>query len=144
MEGADPARTALIATWHDTGETRSGDVNHLGKKYIDGSADPCAIAEDQTEGMPAALAEMVRGAVAEYEARGPLKRYARRMQTSWSAFSRASSTRHRGTGRHSGGSTTRGHGLKRRVVRHWRMRCWPGNQWTGCGARWGEVVRRRV
>lgn len=67
MEGADPARAALIATWHDTGETRSGDVNHLGRKYIDGPADPRAIAADQTEGVPAPLAEMVRGAVAEYE-----------------------------------------------------------------------------
>ncbi|MCY9783951.1 HD domain-containing protein [Nocardiopsis sp. EMB25] len=68
MEGADPAQTALIATWHDTGETRSGDVNHLGRRYIDGSADPRDIAADQTEGMPAPLAELVRGAVAEYEA----------------------------------------------------------------------------
>jgi putative hydrolase of HD superfamily len=68
MEGADPARAALIATWHDTGETRSGDVNHLGRKYVEGSADPREIAADQTEGLPAPLAEMVRGAVAEYEA----------------------------------------------------------------------------
>lgn len=68
MEGADPARAALIATWHDTGETRSGDVNHLGRKYVDGSADPREIAADQTRGLPAPLADMVRGAVAEYEA----------------------------------------------------------------------------
>ncbi|WP_431873116.1 HD domain-containing protein [Nocardiopsis eucommiae] len=68
MEGADPARAALIATWHDTGETRTGDVNHLGRKYVQGSVDPLEIAVDQTEGMPAPLAELVRGAVAEYEA----------------------------------------------------------------------------
>jgi putative hydrolase of HD superfamily len=68
MEGADPARASLIATWHDTGESRSGDVNHLGRKYIDGAADPRAIAADQTKGMPAPLAELVQGAIAEYEA----------------------------------------------------------------------------
>ncbi len=40
MEGADPAKAALLAVWHDTGETRTGDVNHLGKKYSSGEADP--------------------------------------------------------------------------------------------------------
>lgn len=68
MEGADPARTALIATWHDTGETRSGDVNHLGRKYVNGSADPHEIAADQTAGLSEPVAEMVRGVIAEYEA----------------------------------------------------------------------------
>lgn len=67
MEGADPARASLIATWHDTGETRSGDVNHLGRKYVRGSTDPREIAADQSSGLPGPVAEMVRGVVAEYE-----------------------------------------------------------------------------
>ncbi|TVL88004.1 HD family hydrolase [Streptomyces sp. SAJ15] len=68
LEGADPARAALLAVWHDSQETRTGDVNHLGKKYAP-SADPEAVTADQTAGMPEPLAEAVRGVVAEYEAK---------------------------------------------------------------------------
>lgn len=66
LEGADPARAALLAVWHDTQETRTGDVNHLGKKYS-GSADPRQVTADQTAGMPEILASAVRDVVAEYE-----------------------------------------------------------------------------
>lgn len=68
LEGADPARAALLAVWHDSQETRTGDVNHLSKKYAE-SADPEAVTADQTAGMPDALAKAVRGIVSEYEAR---------------------------------------------------------------------------
>ncbi|MFK0253064.1 HD family hydrolase [Streptomyces sp. NPDC090445] len=67
LEGADPARAAFLAVWHDTQETRTGDVNHLGKKYAAG-ADPRAVTADQTAGMPEALASAIRDLVAEYEA----------------------------------------------------------------------------
>ncbi|GAB3488877.1 HD domain-containing protein [Nocardiopsis coralliicola] len=67
MEGADPARTALLAVWHDTGETRSGDVNHLAKKYAAVEADPRDIVEDQTEGAADAVAELARSVIGEYE-----------------------------------------------------------------------------
>ncbi|MGP2435875.1 HD domain-containing protein [Streptomyces sp. JW3] len=69
MEGADPARAALLAVWHDTGETRTGDVNHLGKKYSGGEADPRHIVADQVAGMPATVAEAVTRIIAAYEAR---------------------------------------------------------------------------
>ncbi|MBW5484941.1 HD domain-containing protein [Streptomyces bambusae] len=68
LEGADPARAALMAVWHDTQETRTGDVNHLGKKYATG-ADPQAVTADQTAGMPDLLASAIRDVVAEYEAK---------------------------------------------------------------------------
>ncbi|PWV49215.1 HD family hydrolase [Nocardiopsis sp. L17-MgMaSL7] len=67
MEGADPAKAALIAVWHDTGETRSGDINHLGQKYVGTKPDARDIAADQTAGLPAQVGEMVRAAVASYE-----------------------------------------------------------------------------
>ncbi|MEU2393632.1 HD domain-containing protein [Streptomyces sp. NPDC007369] len=67
LEGADPARAAVLAVWHDTQEARTGDVNHLGKKYAAG-ADPQAVTADQTAGMPDALASAIRDLVAEYEA----------------------------------------------------------------------------
>ncbi|MFH8616746.1 HD family hydrolase [Streptomyces sp. NPDC017979] len=68
LEGADPARAALLAVWHDSQETRTGDVNHLGKKYAP-SADPEVVTADQTTGMPEVLAARVRDIVAEYEAK---------------------------------------------------------------------------
>ncbi|MFD5251345.1 HD family hydrolase [Streptomyces bobili] len=68
LEGADPARAALLAVWHDSQETRTGDVNHLGKKYA-GEADPQAVTADQVAGMPEVLASTVRDLIAEYEDR---------------------------------------------------------------------------
>ncbi|MGP9020262.1 HD domain-containing protein [Streptomyces sp. BR1] len=69
LEGADPARAAFLAVWHDTQETRAGDVNHLGKKYSAGAADPRVVTADQTAGMPEVLASAVRDLVDEYEAK---------------------------------------------------------------------------
>ncbi|MFH8580647.1 HD domain-containing protein [Streptomyces zaomyceticus] len=66
LEGADPARAALLAVWHDTQEARTGDVNYLGKKYS-GSSDSRQVTADQTAGMPELLASTVREVVAEYE-----------------------------------------------------------------------------
>ncbi|MGW0395698.1 HD domain-containing protein [Streptomyces sp. NPDC003042] len=68
LEGADPARAAFLAVWHDTQETRTGDVNHLGKKYST-TADPAAVTADQTAGMPELLASAIQGLIAEYEAK---------------------------------------------------------------------------
>ncbi|MFF3455805.1 HD family hydrolase [Streptomyces sp. NPDC002730] len=68
LEGADPARAAFLAVWHDSQETRTGDVNYLGKKYGT-EADPQAVTADQTAGMPEVLASTVRDLIAEYEAR---------------------------------------------------------------------------
>ncbi|MER7841650.1 HD domain-containing protein [Streptomyces sp. NPDC096040] len=69
LEGADPARAAFLAVWHDSQETRTGDVNHLGKKYTPGEADPRAITADQVAGMPEGLADAIRALVGEYEAK---------------------------------------------------------------------------
>ncbi|WP_329167572.1 HD domain-containing protein [Streptomyces sp. NBC_01267] len=68
LEGADPARAAFLAVWHDSQESRTGDVNYLGKKYASG-ADPREVTADQVAGMPEVLASTVRDLVAEYEAK---------------------------------------------------------------------------
>ncbi|WP_269857938.1 HD domain-containing protein [Streptomyces sp. RPT161] len=68
LEGADPARSAHLAVWHDSQESRTGDVNHLAKKYAP-SADPEAVTADQVAGMPEVLVRAVRATVAEYEAK---------------------------------------------------------------------------
>lgn len=69
LEGADPARAAFLATWHDSQESRTGDINHLGRKYSGGEANPRDITADQVAGFPARLADAVRELVAEYEAK---------------------------------------------------------------------------
>ncbi|MFJ6382396.1 HD family hydrolase [Kitasatospora sp. NPDC092039] len=68
LEGADPARAAYLATWHDIAETRTGDVNYVGRKYAT-SADPEAVTADQVVGMPEILASAVQELIAEYEAK---------------------------------------------------------------------------
>ncbi len=69
LEGADPARAAFLAVWHDSQETRTGDINHLGKKYTPSEADPRAITADQVTGMPQILADAIQALVGEYEAK---------------------------------------------------------------------------
>ncbi len=67
-EGADPARAAFLALWHDTQETRTGDLPHTIHAYVV-RPDPRRITADQTAFLPERSREVVRGAVDEYEAR---------------------------------------------------------------------------
>lgn len=67
-EGADPARASFLALWHDTQETRTGDLPHTATKYLT-KPDPRQITADQTESLPERSREMIREAVDEYEAR---------------------------------------------------------------------------
>jgi putative hydrolase of HD superfamily len=67
QEGADPARAAMLAIWHDSQETRTGDIPHTAKPYMS-AVDNEAISADQVARLPEAAAKTVREAVAEYEA----------------------------------------------------------------------------
>ncbi|GAA3462710.1 HD family hydrolase [Saccharothrix longispora] len=67
-EGADPARAAFLALWHDTQETRTGDLPHTVAGYL-AKPDPRAITADQTAELPERSREAVRDAVTEYEAK---------------------------------------------------------------------------
>lgn len=71
-EGADPARAAFLALWHDSQETRTGDLPHTATAYLT-KPDPRQITADQTERLPERSREMVRGAVDEYELRQTLE-----------------------------------------------------------------------
>ena len=67
MEGADPQRAAFLALWHDSQETRTTDLPHLAQRYV--AATPHEeITGDQVRPLPPELAELIRAAVAEYEA----------------------------------------------------------------------------
>lgn len=67
-EGADPARASFLALWHDTQETRTGDLPHTIHDYVE-KPDPRRITADQTELLPEQTREVIRSAVGEYEAR---------------------------------------------------------------------------
>jgi putative hydrolase of HD superfamily len=67
MEGADPARVALMCLLHDTQETRIGDISRIGKRYVT-ATDNQSVTADQVAACPPAVAEAVASAVAEYEA----------------------------------------------------------------------------
>src|SRR5262249_22068796 len=67
QEGGDPARAAFLALWHDTQETRTGDLPHTARPYV-GRPDRMAITADQTRRLPDTAAKMVLDAVHEYEA----------------------------------------------------------------------------
>lgn len=66
MEGADPARTALLGLWHDTQETRVGDIPHIGRRYLDAAGNEKVTADQVSAAHPAVKAGAQR-IVAEYE-----------------------------------------------------------------------------
>ena len=67
-EGADPMRATFLALWHDSQETRTGDLPHTATSYLK-KPDPRQITADQTDKIPERSRELVRRAVEEYEAR---------------------------------------------------------------------------
>src|SRR4030095_13240574 len=66
MEGADPAKTAARALFHDTQETRIGDVPSVGKAYVV-TAPNVEVTNDQVAGFPAELSRAVRQGAAGFE-----------------------------------------------------------------------------
>jgi len=68
MEGADPARTALLCLFHDTQETRVGDIPSVGRRYLTAASNE-QITSDQVAALPAEVGQAVREVVEEYEAR---------------------------------------------------------------------------
>jgi putative hydrolases of HD superfamily len=67
IEGAEPGRAALLAIWHDSQETRTGDIPHTARPYLD-QCSAEVITADQTASLPDTARKTVQEAVAEYEA----------------------------------------------------------------------------
>ncbi|GAA3087962.1 HD domain-containing protein [Streptomyces roseofulvus] len=67
MEGADPARTALLCTLHDLHETRIGDQTPVTRRYVT-TADPRKVTADQVAGAHPAVGNAVTAAIEEFEA----------------------------------------------------------------------------
>ncbi|QYN21015.1 HD family hydrolase, partial [Amycolatopsis sp. DSM 110486] len=71
-EGGSPERAAFLALWHDTQETRTGDIPHTAAKYMS-KPEPREITADQTAALPATSRDVVRTAVDEFESRETLE-----------------------------------------------------------------------
>ncbi|WP_214409878.1 HD domain-containing protein [Sphaerisporangium fuscum] len=72
LEGGNPERAALLSLLHDTQETRTTDIPHIGKRYVKATANK-DITADQTRCIPESVGGMIRGAVSEYEERSSLE-----------------------------------------------------------------------
>jgi putative hydrolase of HD superfamily len=66
IEGADPARATLLALWHDSQETRLGDIPYLGRRYLQAAANE-QVTTHQTAGLPPALGGQLRSLIHDYE-----------------------------------------------------------------------------
>jgi putative hydrolases of HD superfamily len=65
-EGGDPARAAYLGMWHDSQETRIGDIPHSARPYVEVAGNE-RITADQTAALPDNAAKSIREAVLEYE-----------------------------------------------------------------------------
>jgi putative hydrolases of HD superfamily len=65
-EGADPARAAYLGLWHDSQETRTGDLPHTARPYLQTPPNQ-TITADQVADLPAPAARTITDAVGEYE-----------------------------------------------------------------------------
>jgi putative hydrolase of HD superfamily len=65
-EGGHPARAAYLGMWHDSQETRIGDIPHSARPYVEVASNE-RITADQTAGLPDLAAKSIQDAVAEYE-----------------------------------------------------------------------------
>jgi putative hydrolase of HD superfamily len=72
LEGGNPERAAFMSLFHDTQETRVTDIPYIGKRYLKAAANE-AVTADQMRGIPEPVAEMVSGAVGEYEEKTSLE-----------------------------------------------------------------------
>jgi 5'-deoxynucleotidase YfbR-like HD superfamily hydrolase len=72
LEGADAAKTVLLCLFHDTQETRTGDVPYVGRPYVT-TVPNVEVTSDQIRSLPPEIGEAVRALVGEYEARTSLE-----------------------------------------------------------------------
>ncbi|MFF0245929.1 HD domain-containing protein [Streptosporangium sandarakinum] len=72
MEGGNPERAAFMSLFHDTQETRVTDIPYVGKRYLKAAPNE-EVTADQVHGIPETVAQMINGAVGEYEEKTSLE-----------------------------------------------------------------------
>lgn len=66
LEGADPAKVALLCTFHDTQETRVGDIPWIGRRYLTSATNEEVTADQLADAHPV-VAAGIQAVVDEYE-----------------------------------------------------------------------------
>ncbi|MGE7437998.1 HD domain-containing protein [Kitasatospora sp. NPDC001175] len=66
MEGADPAKAALMCLFHDTQETRVGDIPHIGRRYLQAASNE-KVTADQFAAAHPAVRDGVQQIIEEHE-----------------------------------------------------------------------------
>lgn len=69
LEQANPEKTAALCLFHDTAETRIGDLHWITKRYLRTKEGEQIAFNEQTEQLPQDIAGKVRTLVGEYEER---------------------------------------------------------------------------
>ncbi|MCO5967975.1 HD domain-containing protein [Actinoallomurus soli] len=72
LEGASPERAILLSLFHDSQETRLTDLPYLAQRYVARTPNE-QVTANQVRGLPAPVAELISGSVAEYEQRASLE-----------------------------------------------------------------------
>jgi putative hydrolases of HD superfamily len=72
LEGASPERAALLSLFHDSQETRLTDLPYVSKPYVTKAPNE-EVTGAQTRGLPGPVADVVEGAVGEYEEHASLE-----------------------------------------------------------------------
>ncbi|UED85118.1 HD domain-containing protein [Streptomyces profundus] len=66
LEGADPAKVALMCTFHDSQETRVGDIPWIGRRYLTTASNQEVTADQVADAHPV-VASGIQAIVDEYE-----------------------------------------------------------------------------
>jgi putative hydrolase of HD superfamily len=69
LEQANPEKTAALCLFHDTAETRIGDLHWVTKRYLRVKEGEQVAFNEQTEQLPQDIADKVRALVGEFEER---------------------------------------------------------------------------
>jgi putative hydrolase of HD superfamily len=70
---ADPMKTATVCLFHDTAETRIGDLHAIAKRYIDVEESEEQALQEQVKRLPDTIADSILSLVQEYEGRSSLE-----------------------------------------------------------------------
>ena len=69
LDGADPMRAATIALFHDTAETRIGDLHRVAKRYVDVEKSEQNALAEQVQRLPQEMSGIILSMIGEYENR---------------------------------------------------------------------------
>ncbi|GCE06118.1 HD domain-containing protein [Dictyobacter aurantiacus] len=69
LDGADPAKTAMMCLFHDTGEARINDLHRVSKRYINVGRDEERAITEQVDRLPQEIAANILSFFDDYEGR---------------------------------------------------------------------------